>query len=174
MINKSTARIRFQNKVLANECLDFFEIHNKLVLVHIDNKEIMHKGIISDQPKGIPELFDAMDSWNDILKMERMRKRVWNNENNIANYIASENIVIAFKDKSITDASTTESAFWELDHTSSELNYATIVINSVTLKDFAKTKPNVPFAVKMLTENVMKLPSASIVEKIIIQTIKDA
>lgn len=63
----------------------------------------MHKGIISDWPKGIPELFDALDARNNIIKIERMKKRVWNKENNVSNYVASDNIVITFKGKSITE-----------------------------------------------------------------------
>lgn len=103
MINRNTARIKFRNKAAANECLTFFEVHNKLVSVYIDNREVMHKGIISDWPKGIPELFDALDSRNNIIKMERIKKRVWNRDNNIANYVASDNIAITFKGKNITE-----------------------------------------------------------------------
>lgn len=103
MINRNTARIKFHNKVAANECLSFFEKHNKLVTTYIDNREVMHKGIVSDWPKGIPELFDALDSRNNIIKIERMKKRVWNKENNVSNYVASDNIVITFKGKNITE-----------------------------------------------------------------------
>lgn len=103
MINKSTARIKFRNKVEANKYLNFFEVHNKLVSVYIDNREIMYKGIVSDWPKGIPELFDALDSRDNIIKMERMKKRVWNKENNSSNTIASDNITITFRGKEIID-----------------------------------------------------------------------
>lgn len=103
MINKSTARIRFSNKDLANKCLNFFETHNKLVSAYIDNREIMYKGIVSDWPKGIPELFEALDCRDKVIKMERLKKRTWNKENNIANLIATDNIVITFRGKNITE-----------------------------------------------------------------------
>lgn len=103
MINRSTARILFQNKEEANTCLDFFEIHNKLVTVFIENKEIMHRGIISDWPNGIPELFDAMDSRDNIIKMERIKKRIWNKDNDTSKTVASDNIIVTFRGKDCTD-----------------------------------------------------------------------
>lgn len=99
MINRSTARILFQTKELAKTCLDFFEIHNKLVTAFIDNKEIMHRGIISDWPNGIPELFDAIDLRDNIIKMERMKKRIWNKDDNTTKTVASDNIVVTFGGK---------------------------------------------------------------------------
>lgn len=103
MLNKSTARVRFLNKKVANECLDFFEVHNKLVSVYIDNRETMHKGIVSDWSRGILELFKALDCRDKIIRMERLKKRVWNKENNISNVVATDNIVITFRGKSITE-----------------------------------------------------------------------
>lgn len=103
MVNRGTARMAFQTKSMANDCLDFFKIHNKLVTAYIDNKDSMHKGIIKDWPKGIPELFGALDSRNNILKMERMKKRIWDKDANKMKYIASDNIIVTFKGKDLTD-----------------------------------------------------------------------
>ncbi|EFN65848.1 hypothetical protein EAG_02389, partial [Camponotus floridanus] len=61
------------------------------------------RGIISDWPNGIPELFKAIDLRRDIIKMERMKKRIWNKDDNTTKTVASDNIVVTFRGKNFTD-----------------------------------------------------------------------
>lgn len=48
VINRSTARMVFQTKAMANSCLDFFKVHNKLVTAYIDSMH--HKRLAKGYP----------------------------------------------------------------------------------------------------------------------------
>lgn len=94
MINWNTDRAWYGTKTQANKGLDIMEKNKSFLYTYIDNKKIICKGVITDWPHGIPDLFDAMDDMGNVLKMERLTRRIWDNNAKIMKRTETGNIKV--------------------------------------------------------------------------------
>lgn len=75
------ACITFQNNYDANYCLECMKkAGDKVVSGFIDIRSTTCKGVIADWPFDIPILWEEIVDKQEIIKIERMRRKVWNRE----------------------------------------------------------------------------------------------
>jgi len=103
MVSRSTTRVLYENKYKANKCLETFSIHNKLFSASIDihKREKICRGIINDWPNGIPELFEAMDEQTAVIKLERLKKKIYDKESKTLKTKETGDILVTFKNKTL-------------------------------------------------------------------------
>lgn len=66
MVNWNTARVWYLSKAEANKGLETMEKNSSFLFAYINKKELICKGVITDWPNGIPDLFEAMDDTENI------------------------------------------------------------------------------------------------------------
>lgn len=77
------ACISFLNNYDANYCLECMEkADDKVVSGFIDIRSITCKGVIADWPFDIPTLWEEIVDKQEIIKIERMRRKVWKKKGN--------------------------------------------------------------------------------------------
>ncbi|XP_028044736.1 uncharacterized protein LOC114253886 [Monomorium pharaonis] len=101
MSSFSGASVRFINRKIANKFLEDALKIPRIISANIERTEITSIGVVSDWPNGIPELWEAMDEKENIVKMERMQKRIWDENTKIMKTRGTDNILVTFKGKAI-------------------------------------------------------------------------
>ncbi|XP_077282657.1 uncharacterized protein LOC143908758 [Temnothorax americanus] len=91
------ARLKFINMTDANSCLDKLcrECKDK-VHVYIDDRSITCKGVISDWPFSIPELWDTIVDKGNIMQIERMTRKLFDKKKQSRIENDTDNICIIF------------------------------------------------------------------------------
>ncbi|XP_071578331.1 uncharacterized protein [Temnothorax nylanderi] len=102
-IKKATAE--FKDFRDANCALDKIEsLENPVKLrANLEQRSVICKGVISDWPSSIPDLWKNIRDRSRILSLERMYRRKWDAINNKTTLLATDNIIITFKDNKIRD-----------------------------------------------------------------------
>lgn len=98
MISFSTAEAEYERAQEANMCLDKLEREKETnITAHLDAVSLTSKGVISDWPDNIKELWAAITEPQSILKMEKIYRRKWNKQKGELEEIETGNITITFK-----------------------------------------------------------------------------
>lgn len=63
-----------------------------LIYVYIDNRSVMCRGVVTDWPFSIQELWDALDK-EGIVQMERMKREIYDKEKKTIREVEIDNIV---------------------------------------------------------------------------------
>lgn len=105
MSSHATAEVKFENSYEANSCLDKLDIDEEEsgLKASIDIRAISSKGVITDWPDSIMDLWEAMEDHSDVIKMERMFKKRWNKEERKYKEEETENIIITSKGENIKE-----------------------------------------------------------------------
>ncbi|XP_077259760.1 uncharacterized protein LOC143896083 isoform X1 [Temnothorax americanus] len=104
MLNHFTAEAEFEKAVDANRALDLIDsMHVLKIKAYVEQRSIVCKGVVSDWPAEIPELWDAMQNKSDVIKIERMYRRKWDAATQKSTLVASSNITITFKLDKVKD-----------------------------------------------------------------------
>lgn len=82
MSSFTTTEIKFVCQRDANHCLDSVKKDKEEngLIASIDFRNATCKGVVSDWPGSIEELWEVMTEQKEVVKMERMYKKKWNNE----------------------------------------------------------------------------------------------
>lgn len=70
----------------------------------INNRNIESRGVISDWDGDIVELGEAIDKKNNILKIERVKRRRYNYSEKSVSYIDTSNFIVSFKGRSLPES----------------------------------------------------------------------
>lgn len=102
-MNKYVARVLYINTREANKCISIFKNKKSLISIYVEDKEVTCRGVISDWSSGIPELFETIDNRDDIIKMKRIRAKIYDKESKTLKMketsIHTNNFKRTFKDK---------------------------------------------------------------------------
>lgn len=92
------ACITFQNNYDANYCLECMKkAGDKVVSGFIDIRSTTCKGVIADWPFDIPILWEEIVDKQEIIKIERMRRKVWNREEKKWKDQKTDNLIITMR-----------------------------------------------------------------------------
>lgn len=100
MIKYNLAEAIFSNYNEANLCLDTMDraqTNDKSIIGFINNKSKFWRGVITDWPYDIPQLWQEIINKDEVTKMERMFRRVWNKEEKVMMNKKTDNIIITMK-----------------------------------------------------------------------------
>jgi len=98
MINHRAAEVKFKNVNDANFCLNAVKRNKKVGLeTSIDRREVSVRGVVTDWPDNILEFWEAVNEKEEILKIEKMITRKWNNTEKKYSYYDTGNLIITFK-----------------------------------------------------------------------------
>lgn len=100
MIKYNLAEAIFSNCNEANLCLntmDRTQTNVKSIVGFINNKSKFWRGVITDWPYDIPQLWQEIINKDEGTKMERMFRRVWNQEEKAIMNKKTDNIIITMK-----------------------------------------------------------------------------
>ncbi|XP_029162203.1 uncharacterized protein LOC114933798 isoform X2 [Nylanderia fulva] len=107
MIKFNLSTISFKNAKEANDCLDKIDkVENKWLTGFIDKKLVTCRGVIVDWPFEIPELWENIVEREDILKIEKMKKSIWNKTDKKYEVVNTNNFIITMKGNKIKDSLT--------------------------------------------------------------------
>ncbi|KAK0076951.1 hypothetical protein PV326_010400 [Microctonus aethiopoides] len=102
MISHGTAIWTFEHFIDANRCLEELK-KDKEIQASIDSKKATYKGVIADWPDSIPELWEAIEDQDSIVKLERIYSRKWVTQEKRLVEIKTENIIVTFKGDTIKE-----------------------------------------------------------------------
>ncbi|XP_071580666.1 uncharacterized protein [Temnothorax nylanderi] len=105
MVNHFTAEADFKDFADANIALDrIVKLKDPVKLkANLDQRLIFCKGVISDWPSSIPDLWSAIGDRSKITKLERMYRRKWDPVNKKSILSVTDNILVTFNDNCIRD-----------------------------------------------------------------------
>ncbi|XP_077274290.1 uncharacterized protein LOC143903991 isoform X1 [Temnothorax americanus] len=105
MISHFSAEAEFKDFRDANYALDKIDALGAPVKLraNLEQRFCISKGVISDWPSSIPELWSCIRDKSKILSIERMYRRKWDPENSKTTLVATDSIIVTFKDKNIRD-----------------------------------------------------------------------
>ncbi|XP_024872179.1 uncharacterized protein LOC112454816 [Temnothorax curvispinosus] len=97
------AEAEFKDFKDANHALDTIDALGDPVKLkaNLEQRFVVSKGVVSDWPSSIPELWSSIQDKSKILSMERMYRRKWDPLSSKTSLVATDNIVVTFKDKNI-------------------------------------------------------------------------
>ncbi|XP_024885946.1 uncharacterized protein LOC112463676 [Temnothorax curvispinosus] len=103
MISHFSAEAEFKDFRDANHALDTIDVLGDPVKLkaNLEQRFVVSKGVISDWPSSIPELWSSIQDRSKILSMERMYRRKWDSLSSKTSLVATDNIIVTFKDKNI-------------------------------------------------------------------------
>lgn len=98
----TTAEVKFVCQRDANHCLDSIKNDKEEngLIAYIDFRNATCKGVVSDWPDSIKELWEVMTEQKEVVKMERIHRKKWNNETKKLEEEKTENM-ITFKGNGI-------------------------------------------------------------------------
>ncbi|XP_071574392.1 uncharacterized protein [Temnothorax nylanderi] len=106
MINHFSAEAELDKFIDANRTLDIIDkMHVPKIKEYVEQRSFISKGVISDWPSGIPELWEVIQDKSNILKLERMYRQKWDPAAQKSSLVATDNITITFKSNKIRDLS---------------------------------------------------------------------
>ncbi|XP_025993459.2 uncharacterized protein LOC113004427 [Solenopsis invicta] len=92
------ASLTFKNVKNANDCLDKLDrLKDKWLAGIVDRRKVTCRGVIADWPYDIPELWNNILDRDDILKFERMKRRVWDKTEGKFKIVNTDNIIVTMK-----------------------------------------------------------------------------
>ncbi|KMQ86946.1 nucleic-acid-binding protein from mobile element jockey [Lasius niger] len=92
------ASLKFKEITEANLCIEKINKELQDILkVYIDRCTITSKGVITDWPFNIQELWEALESRDDIVQLEKMKRKVYNPEKKESLFKETDNIIIMMK-----------------------------------------------------------------------------
>jgi len=98
MVNHRAAEIGFKNVSDANFFLRAAEQNKEAGLeTSIDRREISVRGVITDWPDSVSKFWEAVRDRENILRIERMIAKKWNNVEKTYSYYDTGNMIITFK-----------------------------------------------------------------------------
>ncbi|XP_025987600.1 uncharacterized protein LOC113003229 isoform X3 [Solenopsis invicta] len=111
MIKYNIAILTFKTASEANACLDRIDnLSNKWILGFIDFSDLFYRGVITDWPYEISELWENIVDKQEIFKIEKMKKRVWDSDSKKHLWKFTDNLLVTMKYKEaarmITDSCT--------------------------------------------------------------------
>ncbi|XP_071648521.1 uncharacterized protein [Temnothorax longispinosus] len=103
MISHFSAEAEYKDFRDANHALDTIDVLGDPVKLkaNLEQRFVVSKGVISDWPSSIPELWSSIQDKSKILSMERMYRRKWDPLSSKTSLVATDNIIVTFKDKNI-------------------------------------------------------------------------
>ncbi|XP_025997390.1 uncharacterized protein LOC120356852 isoform X2 [Solenopsis invicta] len=104
MIKYNFAVLTFKNALDANACLDKLDKQsNGWLQGFVDFTDTFSRGVITDWPYEIPELWENIVDKKDIFRIEKMKKRVWDQETKKFQMQFINNFIITLKDLAISN-----------------------------------------------------------------------
>ncbi|XP_024879114.1 uncharacterized protein LOC112459309 isoform X1 [Temnothorax curvispinosus] len=104
MLNHFAAEAEFEKGSSANFALEQMErLKTKTLTANIEKHQIFCKGVITDWPSAIPDLWAAISDKTNIVSLERMYRRKWDATNRTASLVETDNIIIIFRDNKLRD-----------------------------------------------------------------------
>ncbi|XP_018377376.1 PREDICTED: uncharacterized protein LOC108770325 isoform X2 [Trachymyrmex cornetzi] len=103
IVNHYSAEVEFANGGDANQCLDKLSKETNKLIVTVDQRGIYSKGVISDWPSSIPDLWQAMVNKESVIKLKRMYRRKWDEKSKKSINVKTDNIVITMKARLILE-----------------------------------------------------------------------
>ncbi|XP_071574383.1 uncharacterized protein [Temnothorax nylanderi] len=105
MVNHFSAEAEFKHFRDSNSALNKIDALKDPVKLkaNLEQRSIVCRGVITDWPSTIPSLWTTIQDKSRILGMERMYRRKWDPINKKTKLLATDNIIVMFKDKSIRD-----------------------------------------------------------------------
>jgi len=102
MINHRAAEVSFRNVHNANDFLNAVKQNKEVgIETSIDRREIAARGVVTDWPDSIAEFWEAVNEKEEMIKIEKMIIRKWNNiEKEFCQYDTG-NLIITFKGNKI-------------------------------------------------------------------------
>jgi len=98
IINHRAAEVRFRNVNDANLFLKAVEQNKEAGLeTSIDRREISVRGVITDWPDSVLEFWEAVCEKEEILKIEKMITKKWNNIEKEYSHYHTGNLIITFR-----------------------------------------------------------------------------
>jgi len=98
MINHRAAEVGFRNVYDANCFLNAVEQNKEAGLeTSIDGREISVRGVVIDWPDSILEFWEAVSEKEEILKIEKMITKKWNNIEKEYSQYDTGNLIITFR-----------------------------------------------------------------------------
>lgn len=99
------ACITFQNNYDANYCLECMKkAGDKVVSGFIDIRSTTCKSVITNWPFDIPILWEEIVDKQEIIKIERMRRKVWNREEKKWKDQKTDNLIITMRGSRVKES----------------------------------------------------------------------
>ncbi|XP_071581229.1 uncharacterized protein [Temnothorax nylanderi] len=106
MTNHFSAEVMFDDFRDANRALDVLDaIKEPKLKAHVDQRSIICRGVITDWPASIPELWPVIQNKERIIKLDRMYRRNWDAATKKTTLVPTDNIIVTFKADKICDLS---------------------------------------------------------------------
>ncbi|XP_039306479.1 uncharacterized protein LOC120356765 [Solenopsis invicta] len=103
MIKYNIAILTFKTASEANACLDRIDnLSNKWILGFIDFSDLFYRGVITDWPYEISELWENIVDKQEIFKIEKMKRRVWDSDSKKHLWKFTDNLLVTMKYKGNT------------------------------------------------------------------------
>ncbi|XP_029666124.1 uncharacterized protein LOC115237305 isoform X2 [Formica exsecta] len=141
IIKYNLAEAIFSNCNEANLCLDTMDraqTNDKSIIGFINNKSKFWRGVITDWPYDIPQLWQEIINKDEVTKMERMFRRIWNKEEKVMMNKKTDNIIITMKGSQLKENITIFENLqyklkWDLYTTNSVFVYAIYTSAGITI-----------------------------------------
>lgn len=106
MLKNNLAELLFNDHKEANACLSLMEnadMNNHFITGFIDTRSMTSKGVITDWPYDIPALWEEIQEKDEVVKIERMTRKVWDNECKLLTDQPTGNFIITMKGNQIRE-----------------------------------------------------------------------
>lgn len=87
----------FIDIVTANACLDLQDRADRVVIYTIDNKNRRSKEVITCWDGSLPDLGETLDDKDQILSIEQLRKRVYDDKKKVFDWEPTKHSIITMK-----------------------------------------------------------------------------
>lgn len=93
----------FKNVKEVNKCLRIKDRKERAIIYVITGKTTQSKGVITAWDSNLQELLDTIDNKDLVLNVERLRKRIWNEESGSYHWTATKHIVLTMKGNKVSE-----------------------------------------------------------------------
>lgn len=101
----AASNLVFTNMEEANKCLRIKDRKERAIIYVITGRTTQSKGVITAWDSNLQELLDAIDNKDLVLNVERLRKRIWNEESGSYHWTATRDIVLKMKGNKLSKIS---------------------------------------------------------------------
>lgn len=105
MTNHFSAEAEFKDYVEANHALETFDNlpEPKKISAFLEQRAMISKGVISDWPSSVRDLWSVVQDKTNIIGLERMYRRSWDKEERKSTMTETDNILVTFKGSGVRD-----------------------------------------------------------------------
>lgn len=107
MVKRNLAEITFKDYKEANDCLDSLEnseLNKNFIIAFIDSRSTICKGVITDWPYDIPSLWEEIREKEEVIKIEKMTRKVWDNETRTLTDKDTGNLIITTRGNKVRES----------------------------------------------------------------------